>query len=461
MNNSKIIRKITLINSDGEYKEMESNKGAEAVMISSLKILRKFYPDAEYVTTIQSSERLQKEFDCRIIKNDKFSYRTYSLMTSLKSTMNLVRCLIWNIIYKCTKKDLKFIINTRKLKEYYSSDLIIHLGMDLYSDDFGYRTVAEHSKDILQAVFLGKKVRMWAESIGPFRNKLTRSIAKFTLNKVTLITLRENISKSYLENISINKPQIHITMDPAFILDPASEIEVKNVLNANKINNLSKPIIGMSLSLTYMAGGMKKSGKIAFINRTSKFLQYVLPEKIFTPLLNRGRKTTIYSSAKDQYTNLMAKVVDTIIEELDADIFLIPHLQHPLIGENNLHEMVLQKSNHKNKINFISNECTAREVKGIIGLCDMMISGRMHAAIAALSQNIPFVGLSYSYKFEGIAAMTRQEKYVCKEITYENIIRKVMEVWNMKEDIAHQLQENRQNVISMAYANGDIIKSIE
>ncbi|WP_423494741.1 polysaccharide pyruvyl transferase family protein [Microbacterium esteraromaticum] len=44
---------------------------------------------------------------------------------------------------------------------------------------------------------------------------------------------------------------------------------------------------------------------------------------------------------------------------------------------------------------------TAAQAKAVLGLVDGVITGRMHAAVAAMSQDIPTVGLDYVDKFVG------------------------------------------------------------
>jgi len=44
----------------------------------------------------------------------------------------------------------------------------------------------------------------------------------------------------------------------------------------------------------------------------------------------------------------------------------------------------------------------AREIKAVISQCDLFIGMRFHSTIAALSQSIPTIGLSYSPKFAGL-----------------------------------------------------------
>jgi polysaccharide pyruvyl transferase WcaK-like protein len=41
-------------------------------------------------------------------------------------------------------------------------------------------------------------------------------------------------------------------------------------------------------------------------------------------------------------------------------------------------------------------------MKAISGVCDLVLSGRMHLAIASLGQGVPVICLTYQDKFEGL-----------------------------------------------------------
>ena len=86
-------------------------------------------------------------------------------------------------------------VNDRELREYADADVIVDISMDLYSDSFGAVSVLEHTKDLMLSVLSGKPVVIWAQSLGPFRSKLTSWLVKIVLNRVALITVREEISK--------------------------------------------------------------------------------------------------------------------------------------------------------------------------------------------------------------------------------------------------------------------------
>jgi colanic acid/amylovoran biosynthesis protein len=82
------------------------------------------------------------------------------------------------------------------------------------------------------------------------------------------------------------------------------------------------------------------------------------------------------------------------------------------------------------------------ELKGIIGLCEIFIGKRMHANIAALSQNIPTISLAWSHKFYGLMQMVGQEKYIIdyRHLKYENIVDMINELWISRKKIKEELQ---------------------
>jgi len=64
------------------------------------------------------------------------------------------------------------------------------------------------------------------------------------------------------------------------------------------------------------------------------------------------------------------------------------------------------------KIHLIDHSLNEAEIKYVIGRCTFLYGSRMHACIAALSQGIPAVGLSYSRKFRGVYETIGSESLV-------------------------------------------------
>lgn len=74
------------------------------------------------------------------------------------------------------------------------------------------------------------KVMLYSNGIGPIQNKHNYAKIKNTLDKVELITLREDSSKKELEKIGVNNSNIIITADPAFTLKPTTDETTDNIL---------------------------------------------------------------------------------------------------------------------------------------------------------------------------------------------------------------------------------------
>jgi polysaccharide pyruvyl transferase WcaK-like protein len=71
---------------------------------------------------------------------------------------------------------------------------------------------------ILVAKIAKVPVMIYAQGIGPINKKISKLLIKWILNKVDLITVRDNSSKELLENLGVVKPSIYVNSDPVFLL---------------------------------------------------------------------------------------------------------------------------------------------------------------------------------------------------------------------------------------------------
>lgn len=60
------------------------------------------------------------------------------------------------------------------------------------------------------------------------------------------------------------------------------------------------------------------------------------------------------------------------------------------------------KQNYSDRLLYTTAKLTAGELKATAGLMDMIITGRMHLAIAALGMGIPVAVITYQDKFQGL-----------------------------------------------------------
>ena len=454
------------------------NKGSTAILNSKIKLLSDFIPGAKFVV---STYHLEIDYTQCDVKRVKVAGKIYSLKTvigqlglsvlcSLDSVLNkylgakinisirgkklqeytdqsdaktrakvsiatfstlflLFRCGLWAILRKFGLNVNRSFCG-KELREYYDADIVLNTGGDVLTEDFGFPF--SHFVNLLFAILLDKPVVICAESLGPYKKRWTKIIAKFVFNRTELITLREERSLKHLQEIGVNKPSIYVTADVAFMLEPASDERIKEILTKEGFDE-SMPHIGISVSKVISNFG-------------------------FPELKNREDKY-------NEYVKLMSEVIDCLVDTLNATIVFVPHVIGP--GDDNddrtVADDICKLIKNKDKLISIKNEYTPEELKGIIGQCDLFIGARMHATIASTSMLVPTVATAYSDKMHGIIGkMLGYEAYVLdiRDLSYDRLISKMDDAWENREEIKKDLEMKIPEIKEKAMLNGKLIKEV-
>ena len=140
-------------------------------------------------------------------------------------------------------------------------------------------------------------------------------------------------------------------------------------------------------------------------------------------------------------------------------------LQHgrdyPIIKQ--LENILVRRGKAKN-YRVLNGIYTPHETKCIIGKCDMMISGRLHGAVAALSQEIPTVIIDYghepkAHKLRGIAELCEVEEYLVDPNQSNDLIKKVDKCFNDRFELKKHLTKRIPIVKQLAESNFIEIKN--
>jgi len=394
------------------------NKGAAAMAISSFRSLKEFIPDVDFIILSGALPDLE-----RCVHNIKHINKR---MHPIKSFSLLFRCALWSILHNYFGLSADALIKNEKiLQAYVKTDIVIDLRGDTFSDDYGVSSTIFSCRDMLFGIFLGKPVVIYPQSIGPFKTKLTKYLARFTLNRVSLIMVREDITRNYLQTMGINKPPIYLIPDISFLLQPASDERIQEILSEENINRNNSPIIGLSVS-----------------QQISHFAK----------------------ADYEAYVNLMIYVVDYLTEKLNATVVFVPHVVASWGDDRIIAEKIYQKVKDKRKVISISNEYTPEELRGIIGQFDLFIGSRMHANISATSMCVPTVAIAYSHKTHGIMKMLGQEKYVCDIETIisnkNELTSKINSAWENRAEIKKELEMKIKLVRERTLLSAKLVKEL-
>lgn len=284
----------------------------------------------------------------------------------------------------------------------------------------------------LFAKLLGKPVVIYGGSI-PKPKKfriLMEFIYKHVLNKIDLITLREEISYQYLIKLGVKNARVFVVPDPAFLLRPVLFNQAKKIMIQEGIQERYMPLIGMTTS--------PRRDFLAFPD--------INPE-----------------SSYDTHIKIIAEVIDDLINRLDAFVIIIPHC----IGFGNddriMAKDILQMVKNKTRVKVITNEYGPEELKGLLGQFDLFIGERLHSVVNAMSMCVPSIVISnFNDERLGIIKMLDQEKgfYCLNRLDANTLISKIDEIWSEREKIKSDLKSKIELIKEQAMLNGKLLKDL-
>lgn len=233
------------------------------------------------------------------------------------------------------------------LSEIKKCDILLSGGGSLLQDTTSTRSLMYYLFIIEWAKIMHKKVMLYANGIGPVSKDKNRKMVKRVVSKADIITLREDDSKKELLSMGIPDDKLFVTADPVFTMEAETRTRSKELLKEAGIPN-DKGIIGISV---------------------------------------RNWKND------SDFTEKFACICDRIYEKFDKNIvFIVMH--NP--NDTNISKRVMEKM--KNKSYILEKRYYPKEIMGMIGEMDLILSMRLHTLIFATKQRVPIVGFVYDPK---------------------------------------------------------------
>lgn len=310
-------------------------------------------------------------------------------------------------------------INRFKLKEVYSAmknaDLFISGGGSLLQDITSTRSLLYYLALMKLAKFLRKPVMVYANGIGPIDGRMNRHFTRKILNRVDLITLRDESSRVFVvDELKVKNKKIKVTADPVFTLQPSDEERVNQIFKSEDIPK-DKKIIGISVRKWKLASNL---------------------------------------------TETMAKSIDEILKKYDVNVVLVPmHYPEDLEISEDINKLVTEAGSY-----VLKDKYPVEDIMGVINEFEMIVAMRLHSLIYAATMEVPMVGLSYDPKIEGILKSLSMEKILDVE-TFQvgELIDSIDYVWNNLDEIKgvliHQDAELKRKALSNVEMALDLLEN--
>lgn len=401
--------------------------------------LHRVFPGAEILTTFQMTEEYIKAEKIKVLPMDiYYAWKDDDLIKAEKE-YRMVR----------EHSDSDRLIESEYINVLKSVDLVVNVSGDMWGDNaehVGHNRFKVDLYKMRTAQLLGVKTVLFAGTPGPFSDDDTRELAKEVCGHFDLIVNRESTSNINLIKWNFPTEKVKDFACPAFLFKPAPKETVEYIIETEAIpTNSKQPLVGFTI------GG---------------FNMPIGPYDMWP--------------REDHQYNVFSNVIQHIIKVTGGKVMLISHTNgfhlppnfelingrdYPILEQ--LRKVVLERGLVKEEdIFLVEHPHLPYATKALIGICDMFVTGRVHASVAAMTQNVPTVFMEYeknfikSTKMFGFSSLVGLQEYVCEPGNEEQICNNITKCWNNRKEIKKVLINEIPKVQQKARNAFDAIKEI-
>jgi len=332
------------------------------------------------------------------------------------------------------------------IEEVLKSNIVIDFSGDMWGDNADFLGRNRFLIGLIKvriAQLLHRPTAMLAVSAGPFRQQRMISFARDVFEHFDLVTIREPLSLDVLKDHGFNTSNVSSLACPSFLFEPFHGPQTKELMYELGLHEKGRGLVGFILC--------------GWNFQTGPFDKWPRPD--------------------DDYSQF-AEAIEFMTEELGLRVYLMSHAngfqvppaQFKLIHGRDYPIMkqlddVLRKRGVAKNYQTLDGIYDPWQTKAIIGHFDMLVSGRIHGAVAALSQHVPTVIIDYghepkAHKLRGFAMNTGTENYVADPIHAKDVIDKIRACWESRHAIRMQLEKRIPEVRNLAQQNFQIIRDL-
>ena len=295
--------------------------------------------------------------------------------------------------------DLKNVI-----KELRKADLLLFGGGALLQDITSSRSLYYYLSILSLAKNYKVKTMVYANGLGPICSSLHQRMTRQVLDKVDVITLRDQGSVDFLKKIGVRKPPITLTADPVFCF-PESDLTLENKLL--KEAGLSEEESYAAVTIrNWKLADAQLADKTAFLCRTI-YRQYGW-KVLFLPM---------------QYEEDLS-ISKAVMEKMGAGGYLI------------------------------ERSLGTEEISALIKSGKLMIGMRLHGLIFAARHGVPSLALSYDPKVTNFMAMIHSPYVIdAEQMKEENLAEMLTSLMDQYDLVKEKLKRSRDKFKASALDN--------
>lgn len=401
--------------------------------------LHKHFPDYRIITTFQMDEQFIRKEDIEVVPMELYYSWNEEDVPNAYKDVEVAEKRAHNIECELTQW-VECLLNC---------EYVINVSGDMWGNNaehVGHKRFLVDCLKMKAAQLLQKKTILYAVTPGPFSDKEENQLAKEVFNKFDLVVIREKVSRDNLIKWGFSIEHVVWAPCPSFLFEANKDYRSKWTQCIGNSHEQQRKVIGITF------GGFN------------------LPCGPYD----------MWPRAEEQY-EVYVKLAEYVMNDLKADIVIFSHTngfdlpphfrlkcgRDYMILEQLYHILLKKNPKYEEHIKLIDEPLLPCDIKKVIGNLDMLITGRVHASVAATSQCVPTVYVEYdrrviySDKMTGFSAQLGMEEFVCEPQNWNELREKVTECFQNLDNVKERLEEVIPVIKEEAQSAFEMIKEIK
>lgn len=399
------------------------NRGAEAMLVTTIGKLKEKYPDAEFkVFSIYPGK------DRSLIRDPKIQ-----LLSSKPITL-LMLFLPFSMLSWLFAKIGIHIWVPSAVKRLRECSILFDIGGITFAERG--LILAYNILTLWPAMLLGIPLVKLSQAVGPFKSPMNRFFARLFLPRCKKVFTRGEISVKYIADLGITMEPTPVSADIAFLYRKDYSLSTEN---QDKVELLKKKI-----------ADFKKAGQKVIVFSPST----VVLKKMTSP----------------KYEVLIKKLIETIDHDNFHYVFLpnsnregSEKLQNNDIQVNKKIRVLMEKESTTeilSKIDWVDWDINTDGIQQIIQDANLVVTSRFHSMVSSLSLGVPVYVIGWGHKYLEILQSFTFEDYISdyQVINIEGIGQTLTSLIQNEDQIRKRISERIQKIRESAMIQFDQIE---
>lgn len=294
------------------------------------------------------------------------------------------------------------------VKTYLDADLIVSTAGGFYRTSGRGSTLLLTMYSLALAIFGGKPLYIFPQSIGPFAFGWERRVSRWLYSRARLVMVREPITIQYLKECSISESKCILLPDVAFGFTGESREAAESWLRAFGLDpKLDRPMMGMTV-MNWEAN-------------TPNFKHQAVYEESIKAAIRR------------------------FVQQYQGKVLILPQTWGPTPAEDDritARRLVDELPEIRGEVFAIEQPLPPELLQAVYGEMDLVLGTRMHSNIFSICRFVPVLPVGYLQKSAGIADMVGLSEWVTDihTVTPETLIDKLDCLMEQRTEIRAHLE---------------------